>query len=43
MRKSVLFVTVVLMVVVWGTLLIADDEMCVPLGEITLASLAQDA
>ena len=43
MRKSVLFVAVVMMVVAWGTLLIADDEMCVPLGEITLASLAKDA
>ena len=43
MRKSVLFVTVVLMVLVWGSLLIADDEMCVPMGEITLASLAKDA
>jgi len=43
MRKSVLFVTVVLMVVVWGSLLIADDEMCVPMGEVTLAALAKDA
>jgi len=43
MRKSVLFVTVVLMGLVWASLLIADDEMCVPMGEITLASLAKDA
>ena len=43
MRKSVLFVTVVLMGVVCSSLLIADDEMCVPMGEITLASLAQEA
>jgi hypothetical protein len=43
MRKSVLFVTVVLMGLVWVSLLIADDEMCVPMGEITLSSLAKDA
>jgi nitrate/TMAO reductase-like tetraheme cytochrome c subunit len=43
MRKSVLFVTVVLMGLIWVSLLIADDEMCVPMGEITLSSLAKDA
>ena len=40
MRKSVLLVTVVLMGGIWGSLLIADDEMCVPMGNITLAPLA---
>ena len=43
MRKSVLFVAVVLVGVIWGSLSTADDEMCVPMGEITLQSLAQDA
>ena len=43
MRNSVLFVTVVLVGVIWGSLLLADDEMCVPMGEITLESLATDA
>ena len=42
MRKSVLYGTVVLMSVFWGSLLIAS-EMCVPMGEITLESLAKDA
>lgn len=39
MRKSVLFVTIALASLVWGSLLIADDEMVVPLGEITLEPL----
>ena len=39
MRKSVLLVTVVLMSLIWGTLLVADDEMCVPMGEITIEPL----
>jgi hypothetical protein len=43
MRKFVLLVTVVLMSLFWGTVLIADDEMCVPLGEITLSPLVQEA
>ena len=42
MRKSVLCGTVVLMGVLWGSLLIAS-EMCVPMGEITLESLAAEA
>ena len=36
MRKSVLLVTLVLITMVWGTLLVADDEMVVPLGDITI-------
>jgi hypothetical protein len=43
MRKSVLFVTVVLMGVFWVSLLTANDEMCVPMGDITLQSLAKEA
>jgi hypothetical protein len=43
MRKSVLLVTVVMMTMVWGTLLVADDEMCVPMGEITLEPLNEEA
>ncbi len=43
MRKSVMFVGVLLMVLVWGSILIADDEMIVPMGDITLASPAGDA
>ena len=43
MRKSVLLVTVLLMTMIWGTLLVADDEMCVPMGEITLEPLAEEA
>jgi len=43
MRKSVLLVTVVLMSLMWGTLLIADDEMLVPMGEITIQPLIDDA
>ena len=44
MRKSVLLlVTVVLMSLIWGTLLVADEEMCVPLGEISIAPLVEDA
>jgi hypothetical protein len=43
MRKSVLLVTVVLMSLIWGTLLVADDEMCVPMGEITIEPLVEDA
>jgi hypothetical protein len=42
MRKSVLFGTVVLISVFWGSLLVAS-EMCVPMGEITLESLAENA
>jgi hypothetical protein len=36
MRKSVLLVTLVLMTTIWGTILIADDEMIVPMGDITI-------
>lgn len=46
MRKSVLFVTVLLLGVIWGSLLSADDKddkMCVPLGKITLKSIADEA
>ena len=43
MRKSVLVVAVVLVGVIWGSLSTADDEMCVPMGEITLSSLAPEA
>lgn len=43
MRKTVFFVTVVLISMVWGSLLIADDEMCVPMGEIVIEPLAEDA
>ena len=43
MRKSVLVVAVVLVGVIWGSLSTADDEMCVPMGEITLHSLASEA
>ena len=43
MRKSLLFLAVVLMGVVWSSLLIADDEMCVPMGDITLQPLAKEA
>lgn len=43
MRKYLLFTAVVLMGVLWGSALIADDEMCVPLGDITLKTLAQEA
>ncbi len=42
MRKSVLLVTLVLMSLIWGTLLVADDEMVVPLGEITLEPLVDE-
>lgn len=42
MRKSVLWVAVVLFSAIWGTMLIAD-EMCVPLGEITLKPLVDEA
>jgi hypothetical protein len=41
MRKSVLYGAVVLMGVFWVSMLIAS-EMCVPMGEITLESLAKD-
>lgn len=27
----------------WGTLLVADDEMCVPIGEITIEPLTDEA
>jgi hypothetical protein len=43
MRKSVLLVSIVLVSVVWGSLLIADDEMCVPMGEITLKPLVEES
>lgn len=47
MRKTVLWAPVILSVFVVGLMLnvaLADDEeMCVPLGEITLESLADDA
>jgi hypothetical protein len=43
MRKSVLLVTVILMSLIWGTFLVADDEMCVPMGEITIEPLVEDA
>ncbi len=43
MRKSVLLVTVVLMTMVWGTLLVADDEMCVPMGDITIEPINDEA
>ncbi len=42
MRKSVLLVAVVLVSIIWGSLLIADDEMCVPMGSITLAPLTAE-
>jgi uncharacterized protein YlaI len=42
MRKSVLLVTVVLMSMIWGTLLVADEQMCVPM-EITIEPLIEDA
>ncbi len=41
MRKSVLFVAIILMSGICGSLLIAD-EMCVPMGNITLATLAEE-
>ena len=41
MRKSVLFVAVVLMVGIWGSFVIADDTMQVPLGKIGLTPLTQ--
>ena len=43
MRKSVLLVTIILASLIWGSLLIADDEMCVPMGEITLEPLTAEA
>ncbi len=43
MRKSVLLLTVVMLSLIWGAMLVADDEMCVPLGEITLEPLADEA
>ena len=46
MAKRVLNVVVALMVLlgmIWGVALAADEEMTVPLGDITLQSLAQDA
>lgn len=43
MRKSLLFWAVLLVGMIWGSILIADDEMCVPMGEMTLAPLAQEA
>lgn len=43
MRKSVLLVTMVLITMIWGSLLVADDEMCVPMGEITIGPLTDDA
>lgn len=42
MRKSVLLVTVVLMTVIWGTLLVADDEMIVPMGDIIIEPLNEE-
>lgn len=46
MGKTVLRVVVALMVLlgmIWGMAWAADEEMSVPLGDITLQSLAQDA
>jgi len=43
MRKSVLLATVVILSLIWGTLLVADDEMCVPLGEIIIEPLVDEA
>ena len=45
MGKTELRVAVALLVlmgITWGMALAADEEMCIPLGEITLASLAQE-
>ncbi len=41
MRKSVLFVTVALGCSLFGSLLIAAEDMCVPMGNITLEPLAK--
>lgn len=43
MGKSLFFVAVMLVGGIWCSLLAADDEMCVPMGVITLESLADDA
>ncbi len=43
MRKTVIFVTVVLIGMVWGSQLIAADEMCVPMGEMTIEPLVEEA
>ena len=42
MRKSVVLVTIALLSLAWGSLLIADDDMVVPLGEITLEPLVDE-
>ena len=43
MHKSLLFWTILLTGMIWGSILIADDEMCVPMGEITIAPLTEGA
>jgi Class III cytochrome C family len=45
MQKTVLagVLTLVFLALVWGTTMAAEDEMCVPMDEITLSSLAKEA
>ena len=43
MRKSVLIAAIVMMSLVCGSLLIADDEMIVPLGDITIEPLVEES
>lgn len=43
MRKSVLFLTVALCCFVFGSQMLAADEMCVPMGDIDLKPLTEEA